>query len=49
LDQSQQSVYDAVFVNPPYGRLLGLDHPVPADWTAFRLLGTSTSAPFSSA
>jgi hypothetical protein len=33
LDQSQQSVYDAVFVNPPYGRLLGLDHPVPADWS----------------
>jgi adenine-specific DNA-methyltransferase len=33
LEQSQQSVYDAVFVNPPYGRLLGLDHPVPADWS----------------
>ena len=34
LDHSQQSVYDAVFVNPPYGRLLGLDHPVPADWSS---------------
>jgi adenine-specific DNA-methyltransferase len=27
--------YDAVFVNPPYGRILGLKNEIPAEWRAF--------------
>jgi len=32
LDASEHATYDAVFVNPPYGRLLGIDHDIPDDW-----------------
>jgi adenine-specific DNA-methyltransferase len=31
--------YDAVFVNPPYGRILGLPGAVPPDWLAFSAPG----------
>ena len=33
LKTTKLSAYDAVFVNPPYGRLLGLDHNIPDDWS----------------
>jgi adenine-specific DNA-methyltransferase len=32
LDASEHATYDAVFVNPPYGRLLGIDYDIPDDW-----------------
>lgn len=32
LDRPHESFYDAVFVNPPYGRLLGIEGKVPDDW-----------------
>jgi adenine-specific DNA-methyltransferase len=31
--------YDAVFVNPPYGRILGLQGSVPVDWLTFSAPG----------
>jgi adenine-specific DNA-methyltransferase len=31
--------YDAVFVNPPYGRILGLGSEIPAEWHAFSAPG----------
>lgn len=31
--------YDAVFVNPPYGRILGLGNEIPAEWSAFSAPG----------
>ncbi|WLA61408.1 Eco57I restriction-modification methylase domain-containing protein [Bradyrhizobium diazoefficiens] len=31
--------YDAVFVNPPYGRILGLKNEIPAEWRAFSAPG----------
>jgi adenine-specific DNA-methyltransferase len=31
--------YDAVFVNPPYGRMLGLPSVVPTDWLVFSAPG----------
>ena len=31
--------YDAVFVNPPYGRILGLGNKIPAEWRAFSAPG----------
>ncbi|KRR25454.1 hypothetical protein CQ14_09760 [Bradyrhizobium lablabi] len=31
--------YDAVFVNPPYGRILGLTKEIPAEWGAFSYPG----------
>jgi adenine-specific DNA-methyltransferase len=31
--------YDAVFVNPPYGRLLGLPGEIPSEWLAFSAPG----------
>lgn len=33
------SSYDAVFVNPPYGRMLGLGPELPEDWLAFAARG----------
>jgi adenine-specific DNA-methyltransferase len=35
----QAASYDAVFVNPPYGRILGLPGAVPPDWLVFSAPG----------
>ncbi|MGY4169901.1 Eco57I restriction-modification methylase domain-containing protein [Bradyrhizobium sp. USDA 4529] len=35
LTVNEVAKYDAVFVNPPYGRILGLNNEIPAEWRAF--------------
>lgn len=39
LTVNEVAKYDAVFVNPPYGRILGLKNDIPAEWRAFSAPG----------
>jgi adenine-specific DNA-methyltransferase len=39
LSVDEAAKYDAVFVNPPYGRILGLGSEIPAEWRAFSAPG----------
>ncbi len=39
LTVNEAAKYDAVFVNPPYGRILGLGNDIPAEWRSFSAPG----------